>query len=368
MTFVLPWSHALYGITAFLLGASIGSFLNVAIYRLPRGLSVNTPKRSFCPSCKKPIPMIRNIPLVTWLVQRGKCAECDCRIPIRYFIVELLTAMVWVGCWFYFDDPSEAIFFMLLSSILIAIFAIDIELMVIPRQLTIAGTILGLAMAVWHPQFFGETEWTLSLLKSGFGFAIGWVSLWLVVLLGKLAFGKQKYTFEEPTAWALREPESDEEELCFVFGDEVIGWSDIFFRKTDKLLINDLKSVRVNGVERSAELVEIRESEIIVDGEVFPIEKLSSLDGEARRAVVPREAMGMGDVDLLGMLGACFGPASLLLTIFTACLVSIVWALFNRLGFGKVMPFGPSIIAGAVIWLFWGQDLWQWYLKSMGAW
>ena len=153
-----------------------------------------------------------------------------------------------------------------------------------------------------------------------------------------------------------------------MFGDEVIGWSDIFFRKTDKLLINDLKSVRVNGVERSAELVEIRESEIIVDGEVFPIEKLSSLDGEARRAVVPREAMGMGDVDLLGMLGACFGPASLLLTIFTACLVSIVWALFNRLGFGKVMPFGPSIIAGAVIWLFWGQDLWQWYLKSMGAW
>jgi leader peptidase (prepilin peptidase) / N-methyltransferase len=367
MTFLLPWAHPLYGFTALLLGAAVGSFLNVAIYRLPRGLSVNTPKRSFCPMCKNPIPMWRNIPLVTWLVQRGKCAECDCAIPVRYFVVELLTALVWVGCWFYFDDPSVSVFFMLLSSIFIAISAIDIELMVIPRQLTIAGTILGLAMAAWHPEFWGETEWTRSLLKSGFGFAIGWVSLWLVVLLGKLAFGKQSYGYDEQTDWMLKEPESDEEELCFVFGEEVIGWSDIFFRKTDKLLIGDLEFVRVDGVERKVETVVIRENEVTIDGEVFPIEKLSSLDGKARKAVVPREAMGMGDVDLLGMLGACFGPASLLLTIFAACLVSIVWALFNRLGFGKVMPFGPSIIAGALFWVFWGQELWQWYLQTMGV-
>ncbi|MEO1856922.1 MAG: prepilin peptidase, partial [Rubritalea sp.] len=341
MTLLLPWTHPLYGITALLLGAAIGSFLNVAIYRLPRGLSVNVPKRSFCPVCKKPIPMWRNIPLVTWLLQRGKCAECDCSIPVRYFIVELLTALVWGGSWLYFDDPSVAIFFMLLSSIFIVISAIDIELMVIPRQLTISGSILGLSMAAWHPEFFGETEWTRGLLKSCFGFAIGWVSLWLVVLLGKLAFGKQSYVYEKQTAWMLKEPESDEEELCFVFGEEVIGWSDIFYRKTDKLLIDDLKFVRVDGVEVKADLVEICNNQVKVDGEVYSIEKLRSLDGEARRAIVPREAMGMGDVDLLGMLGACLGPASLLLTIFAACMVSIGWAGFNSLGFCKEMQVGP---------------------------
>lgn len=365
MTFLLPWSHPLYGFTALLIGACIGSFLNVAIYRLPRGMSVNSPKRSFCPICKEPIPIWRNIPLVTWLLQRGKCAECSAPISVRYFIIELLTSLIWLGCWFLFDDPVVAVFFMLLSSIMIVISAVDIELMIIPRQLTIAGSLLGFAMAGLYPQFLGESSWQLGLLKSGFGFAIGWVSLWLVVLLGKLAFGKQSFEFDEPTEWRLREPETDEEELCFIFGEETIGWSDIFYRKSDKLRLSEIEFVRVDGEKRSVETLEIRDNEVIIDGEVLPIEGLKSLDGKARKAVVPREAMGMGDVDLLAMLGACFGPASLLLTIFGACLVSIVWAIFNRMGFGKVMPFGPSIIAGSVIWVFWGQDLWNWYLTAM---
>ncbi len=367
MFFTFPWTHPVFGVLTFLLGASIGSFLNVVIYRLPRGLSLNEPKRSFCPKCKKLIPMWRNIPLFTWLVQRGKCAECEALISVRYFIVELLTALVWLGCWVYFDDPAVGVFFMLLSSVKIVISAVDIELMVIPRQLTIFGTLLGLTMAALYPEFLGEIEWTRSLLKSAMGFAIGWTSLWLVVLLGKLAFGKRLFKFEEFTDWSLREPETEEEELYFIMGDEVIGWSDIFFRKTDKILIDDISFVCVDGVKREAQNLELRADEVLIDEEVFKIEDLKSLEGEAKRAVVSREAMGMGDVDLLGMLGACFGSASLLLTIFAACVVSIVWAMVNRLGFGRMMPFGPSIIAGAIIWVFWGQDIWNWYLNSMGV-
>ena len=60
----------------FMMGAGIGSFLNVVIYRLPLGISVNNPRRSFCPACKKQIPWYRNIPLLSWLQLRGKCAEC----------------------------------------------------------------------------------------------------------------------------------------------------------------------------------------------------------------------------------------------------------------------------------------------------
>src|SRR6187431_2955383 len=82
------------GLLIFMVGAGIGSFLNVVIYRLPLGLSVNNPRRSFCPTCKKQIPWYRNLPLITWVAQRGKCAECGARISFRYFFVELLTGLL----------------------------------------------------------------------------------------------------------------------------------------------------------------------------------------------------------------------------------------------------------------------------------
>ncbi len=84
---------------AFILGANIGSFLNVCIYRMPLGLSVNEPKRSFCPSCKYQIPWSRNLPLISWLALRGKCANCGAPISFRYFGVELLTGLMFLAVW-----------------------------------------------------------------------------------------------------------------------------------------------------------------------------------------------------------------------------------------------------------------------------
>ena len=76
-----------------MLGASIGSFVNVCIYRWPRGLSVCAPKRSFCPSCKKPIRALDNIPVLSWLLLGGRCRRCRCAIPISYFLVELFSGL-----------------------------------------------------------------------------------------------------------------------------------------------------------------------------------------------------------------------------------------------------------------------------------
>jgi leader peptidase (prepilin peptidase)/N-methyltransferase len=73
-----------------LLGASLGSFINVCIYRWPKGLSVVSPKRSFCPRCKEPIRALDNIPVFSWLWLRGRCRSCGATIPITYFLIELL--------------------------------------------------------------------------------------------------------------------------------------------------------------------------------------------------------------------------------------------------------------------------------------
>ena len=76
-----------------MLGASIGSFVNVCIYRWPRGLSVTAPKRSFCPRCKEPIRALDNIPALSWLLLGGRCRRCRSAIPVSYFLIELVSGL-----------------------------------------------------------------------------------------------------------------------------------------------------------------------------------------------------------------------------------------------------------------------------------
>ena len=129
----------------FALGCCIGSFLNVVIYRLPKDLSLVTP-RSACPACDKPIAFYDNIPLLSWLVLRAKCRHCKASISARYFIIELITGLLFAGLYFlYFMTPARSgigtfgsggwliylVHIILLASLLAAS-AIDLELWVIP--------------------------------------------------------------------------------------------------------------------------------------------------------------------------------------------------------------------------------------------
>ncbi len=365
-----PWDHPFFAVTFFLFGICVGSFMNVVIYRVPRAISINDPKRSFCPNCKKEIPMWRNIPLFTWLWQRGKCAECQASIAPRYFWIELLTGLLWLTCWYAFPTPLEAIFYMIMGTIGLVICAIDIELMVIPRVLTATAAVIALAGAALMPWKFGNpylVTWQDGLLYSAFGLCIGWFSLWLIVLLGKLIFGKQEFTFDEPTFWQLKEPENENEEFSFVIGDQAIPWSDIFFRKTDKIIISSPTNLKISGKTIHAKSLEIHETFILVDGNRYDIENITSLSGKTTSAIIPREAMGMGDVDLLAVLGATFGAPSLILIILFACVFTMLIALFGKLGFSKMIPFGPALIAGGVFWLCYGQQAWQWYLQFFSA-
>ena len=188
----------------------------------------------------------------------------------------------------------------------------------------------------------------------------------MVVELGKKAFGKKEMKFDKEVEWHLAEPEGDEDPMLFVIGGEAIEWWDIFSRDSDRLLV-DATEVTVDGEDTGGGQLVIRAKGIeLADGRSFELEKMVSLSGRARGAVVPREAMGMGDVHLLAMLGAFFGAAGVFFSLFAASLFAIVAALVGRIGFGKQLPFGPFLAMGGVVWMFGGWKVWQWYMSLVG--
>ncbi len=366
-----PLTHWLWLIPAFFIGATIGSFLNVVIYRLPLGMSVNKPSRSFCPICKKPIPMWLNLPLISWLWLLGKCRECKAPISFRYFGVELLTAILFAVAWWIFAPQAVlvVIFLWVLVALLVAISFIDAEHLIIPTSLTWAGSVIGLgACAVWPrlPVLAGyESKWLQGLKHGAIGWSVGFFGLWLVVELGKKAFGKKALKFSQPVAWHLKEPEGDQDPMLFIIDGEEIPWWDIFSRKSDRLLV-ETTDIKVSGESVGGGSLIIRELEIqLPDGTVHALDSIKSLDGTATSTVIPREAMGMGDVHLLGMIGAFFGFIGVFFSLFAASIFAIIAATIGRVGFGKQLPFGPFLAMGAVAWMFGGWRLWEWYMNAL---
>jgi len=136
----------LEAVLAGLAGLLIGSFLNVCVYRLPRDLSVVRP-RSHCPACEEQIAWYDNIPLLSYLLLRGKCRHCGERIPLRYPLVELATAAAFALCVAKLGSTWPAEKFAALSAILIALIATDLEERILPDEFTLGGTVLGIALS-----------------------------------------------------------------------------------------------------------------------------------------------------------------------------------------------------------------------------
>ena len=124
----------------FVLGLIIGSFLSSYTYRLPRGRTI-IKGRSICPSCKKKIHWYDNLPLLSYLLLKGKCRNCGKKISIRYPLIELTTGLGFVGVWFLSDGFVSLLFWLFLFSLLLAIFVIDLEAKIIPDELIFAGFI-----------------------------------------------------------------------------------------------------------------------------------------------------------------------------------------------------------------------------------
>jgi len=134
----------------FVLGLAFGSFLNVCIYRLPLGISVITP-RSACPKCKQPIALYDNMPVLSWLILRGRCRHCKTGISPRYLVIELLTGLLFVGCYWYFGLTLSTLKYCTFGFLLLGLIFTDAETKLLPDKLTLTGLALGVLFSLIVP-------------------------------------------------------------------------------------------------------------------------------------------------------------------------------------------------------------------------
>ena len=199
-----------YLLTVGLISLCIGSFLNVVIYRLPlmmqrewqtecrilladdlKSAKTNDPEAEFnlvkpnstCPNCKTAIKPWHNIPVISWLLLKGRCASCSNPISIRYPIVEMLTAILSLIVAYTFGATEQALLYILITWVLVALTFIDIDHMLLPDQLTLPLVWLALIAAV--------VGITISPTDAIIGAACGYLSLWSVFWLFKLITGKE---------------------------------------------------------------------------------------------------------------------------------------------------------------------------------
>lgn len=134
----------------FLFGLAFGSFLNVCIYRLPLGLSVVTP-RSACPKCKQPIAFYDNIPVLSWMILGGRCRNCETRISPRYWMIELLTALLFLGCYWHFGMTLSTLKYCVFAFLLLGLIFTDAETKLLPDKMTLPGLALGVIFSLLVP-------------------------------------------------------------------------------------------------------------------------------------------------------------------------------------------------------------------------
>lgn len=318
---------------AFMIGAAVGSFLNVCIYRIPiEGLSVHSPRGSFCPSCKTSLRWFENIPILGWVFLRGKCRTCAESISVRYPLVETLTALLFlaaiktIGVETVLLDPMGNGALLLLGlwvwiSGVIVVSGIDFDHRIIPDLFSIPMTCLVLALSPFNT-FLDAAP--LPVASEG--------SRWFSAVVAALVLG---YAFKRwiPN-WSGERRSYSESILAFVVGFQVgdaIGF-----------LIAESSPWTV--------LVESREVQALLGalvgaGIIWGI-------GCVGQWIFRKPAMGFGDVKWMGMLGATVGPIPVLVAFFVACLLGSVVGIYLRIRRGQqYLPFGPFLSAGALLWL-----------------
>lgn len=367
----------------FALGAVVGSFLNVCIHRMPLDQSIVTPP-SHCPHCDQRIRWADNIPLVSYLALGRKCRNCGAKISPRYFVVELLTAVLFLVMWLkltQWDDPpvhgiyflKAPIYWMVIAGLIAATF-IDFEHYMIPNEITFGGIIVGLLLSTVYPPLQSHDLVTDSILKlspiaipaaiaalfrSLFGMLVGGLILLSIAEFGKLLFGRLRVPLAPDTTVIIADGK-------LKLPDEEVAWGDLFFRESDKIRFK-AASLKFADKQFTDAAVIVMENSITINGEDYPLADAGIIEAKTSEIVIPREAMGFGDVKLLAGIGALLGWEATVFSIFLSsaagAVVGLALIALRKKDLQGRIPYGPYIALGALVWLFAEDQL----LVIMGA-
>jgi leader peptidase (prepilin peptidase)/N-methyltransferase len=352
-----------WSVVFFVFGSIVGSFLNVCIHRLPRGLSLVHPP-SHCPQCGYQIPWHLNMPLVTWLVLRGRCAHCGAGIAFRYFLVELATAVLFLAAWGHAGPISFGLAVaecVLLAGLIVAT-CIDFEHYIIPDEITLGGVGTGLLCSLLVPALQTAPSAFAALKQSLLGLVFGGGIIYLTVLLGKYFFGRKTHELAPNSTVVFGEN-------GLQLPDEEVPYEDIFYRKTDTVVLEAKTAVLA---DKTYELVQVRLNPTLLQvgpDQYHPLE-VPRLEVVTDAITIPREAMGMGDVKFMAAIGAFLGWTGVLFSmIFSAFLgalgggLMIFYHVLRKDHYSTRIPYGPCIAAAAAVWLFFRQPILSWWLQ-----
>jgi leader peptidase (prepilin peptidase) / N-methyltransferase len=368
-----------------ILGALIGSFGNVVIYRLPAKKSVVWP-RSSCPKCGHMIRPWENIPVISWLFLRGKCANCKNPISIRYPLIEALTAAGFVILALRF--PVETYGFTVFP--LLAIFAmlvmmsmIDIDHYILPDSLTLPALIVAiLGTLVYAPE-----SGLPSLMQALVGGAIGAGIIALINRVGSLVL--RRFADTKERLWPIG---MDQVNVAAV-GGALGGWWVGLGAATASFIANLIAGKPLRIPEQfmyAFWLIALVFS--VTNLIIHPVQSIAgslaatgiiSIVGAtfwwlrdifSKQPETPQEdddepvAMGFGDVKLAAVLGAILGWQNLLVALLLAFVIGAIGGVIGRLSGGsRMVPFGPYLAVGGMLALFVGQPLIGWYLGMLGV-
>ncbi|HEX2749950.1 MAG TPA: prepilin peptidase, partial [Verrucomicrobiales bacterium] len=284
--------------------------------------------------------------------------------------VELLTGLLFLAAFLLFQWNWNLLAAWTFISLCVAGSYIDIDHQILPHEITWGGAAAGVVASAAIPNLIVEGSWWMNLLQSLGGAALGYVLIFGIVQLGKLAFGRLKLAFEKPVDWSVSQAEGAEEPV-FKVADQEEGWSNIFNRTSDRLII---RAASAKLDDRNLESVILTMSNDTVsfvpqaggEAETIPLENIKAMSGTCTSVEQPREAMGMGDANWMACVGAFFGWKAVLFTVLAGSVIgafiSMVMILLRRREWAARIPFGPYLASGAMIWLFVGPRLLEWYL------
>ncbi|EEF61227.1 prepilin peptidase [Pedosphaera parvula] len=348
-----------WSVVFFVFGSMVGSFLNVCIHRMPIGESIVRPP-SHCPHCKYSIPWFLNIPLVTWLYLSGKCANCGAPISIRYFLVELLTGLVFLSCWLFYGSQSAmlALVYCLFLAGLIAATFIDFEHFIIPDEITIGGIAVGIFCSFIVPAMHHTKSIPDSMKQSFVGALVGGGLIYGILRLGKLAFGRQKLELQADTKILFTE-------TSIILPGQELLYEDLFYRDSDVI---KLVAAKVELTDRCYRDVNVRLTpvKLQIGEDVLATNDVPYLEVVTNEVVLPREAMGLGDVKFMAAIGAFLGWQavifSLVVSSILGSIVGVSLIAFKKQAWSSRLPYGPYIALAAAIWLFGGMHFVQWWV------